>query len=98
MGCDEGRLAGILSGFEEESSSQPIDWSSLVRRAVDERIAPLLYWKLARDPRLPEGERNLLRSELYRTEASNLILYRELGRLLEPWAESGLELPVLLKG
>jgi len=98
MASDEGELAGILSGFEGESFSQPIDWRALVRRAVDERVAPLLFWKLARDPRLPECERNLLRSELYRAEASNLILYRELGRLLEPLAEAGLKPPVLLKG
>jgi hypothetical protein len=98
MVSDEGLLAGILSGREEESFSEPIDWRALVRRAVDERVAPLLFWKLAEDARLPEGERNLLRSELYRAEASNLILYRELGRLLERSAGSGLNPPVLLKG
>ena len=98
MASDEGLLAGILSGRGEESFSEPIDWRALVRRAVDERVAPLLFWKLAEDARLPEGERNLLRSELYRAEASNLILYRELGRLLERSAGSGLNPPVLLKG
>ena len=98
MGGDEGELAGILSGVEDESVSRPIDWSALVRRAVDERVAPLLFWKLAGDRRLPQAERNLLRSELYRAEASNLILYRELGRLLELCAGSGLNPPVLLKG
>jgi len=98
MASDESQLARILSDTEEESFSQPVDWKALVRRAVDERVAPLLFWKLAGDRRLPEGERNLLRSELYRAEASNLILYRELGRLLERSAESGLRPPVLLKG
>jgi hypothetical protein len=98
MASDEGLLAAILSGREEESFSQPVDWGALVRRAVDERVAPLLFWKLARDRRLPERQRNLLRSELYRAEASNLILYRELGRLLERSAGSGLSPPVLLKG
>lgn len=98
MASDEGELAWILSGVEEESLSQPIDWRALVRRAVDERVAPLLFWKLGRDPRLPPSESDLLRSELYRAEAANLILYRELGRLLERSVGSGLNPPVLLKG
>jgi hypothetical protein len=98
MASADRELAGILSVVEEESFSQPIDWTALVRRAVDERVGPLLFSKIGRDPRLPESERNLLRSELYRAEASSLILYRELGRLLEGCEEAGLKPPVLLKG
>lgn len=96
MASDDRDLAAILSA--EEPSSQPFDWTSLVRRAVDERMAPLLFQKLAFDERLPEGERIRLRSELYRAEASNLILYRELGHFLARSQGRGLLPPVLLKG
>jgi hypothetical protein len=76
----------------------PIDWRALVRRAIAERVAPLLFTRLARDERLPATEREALRSELYRAEASNLISYRELGRLLERAKTLGLSPPVVLKG
>ena len=99
LDSDAARLGGILAGFADESlADPPVDWPPLIRRAVDERLGPLLYSKLAGDPRLPERERSLLRAELYRAEASSLVLYRELGRLLQRSAESGLEPPVLLKG
>jgi Uncharacterised nucleotidyltransferase len=88
-------LAELLTGRPAESS---IDWTALVRRAIGERVAPLLFSRLARDARLPADARQALRSELYRAEASNLILYRELGRLLERGEKSGLDPPVLLKG
>lgn len=88
-------LAEILTGLPAESS---IDWAALARRAIAGRVAPLLFSRLGRDDRLPAVVRNALRSELYRAEASNLILYRELGRLLERGEKSGLEPPVLLKG
>jgi len=88
-------LGRILSGFAEDSL---IDWPALVRRALDERVGPLLFSRLGGDPRLPERERSLLRAELYRAEGSSLILYRALGRLLEQSASAGLGRPVLLKG
>jgi hypothetical protein len=98
MASDDRDLARILSGADAESISRSMDWSALVDRAVDARVAPLLFSRLEGDRRLPEAERNRLRSELYRAEASNLILYRELGRLLERSRGSGLSSPVLLKG
>jgi hypothetical protein len=99
LDSDAARLGGILAGFADESlAGPPVDWPPLIRRALDERVGPLLHSKLAGDPRIPERERSLLRAELYRAEASSLVLYRELGRLLQRSAESGLEPPVLLKG
>ncbi len=96
---DAARLGGILAGLGDPSLAGPsLDWPALVRRALDERVGPLLSSKLVSDPRLPESERSLLRAELYRAEASSLILYRELGRLLELSAQARLEPPVVLKG
>ena len=93
------RLGRILAGFSWESlSGPPVDWPALVRRAIDERMGPLLLARLGADARLPERETRLLRAELYRAEASSLILYRELGLLLERSEESGLSTPVVLKG
>jgi hypothetical protein len=61
-------------------------------------VGPLLLARLGADAHLPEVEKRLLRAELYRTEASSLILYRALGRLIERSSESGLAPPVVLKG
>ena len=96
---DAARLGRILAGFAEESlSGPPVDWPALVRSAINERVGPLLLARLGADARLPDGERRLLRAELYRSEASSLVLYRELDRLLERSLESGLAPPVVLKG
>jgi Uncharacterised nucleotidyltransferase len=90
-------LAG-RSPSETTLSFSEDDWNRLVRRAVEERVAPLLFWKLRDDPMLPEHVRNELRGELYRSEALSLTLYRELKTLLERAACRHLSPPVLLKG
>jgi hypothetical protein len=81
------------------SPAVPADeWERLVPRAIEERVAPLLYWKTRNDGAIPSRFRTELRRELFRAEASNLILYRELAFLLRRSRESGLATPVLLKG
>jgi hypothetical protein len=93
------RLGRFLAGLPESVPGPPVvDWPDLVRRAIDERVGPLLLARLGDDSRLPEVERRLLRAERYRAEASSLILYRELDHLLERSSESGLAPPVVLKG
>jgi hypothetical protein len=89
-------LGRILAGDPLTPSDS--DWERLVPRAIDERIAPLVYWKRRDDGALPARFRTELRRELFRAEASNLILYRELASLLRRSHEEGLHAPVLLKG
>src|SRR5262245_1318264 len=95
MDEEERALGSMLTGAPSDT---PSDWTAFTRRAINERVAPLLFSKLASDEDLPGESRNALRSELYRAEASNLILYRELGRLLECSEKRGLSHPVVLKG
>jgi Uncharacterised nucleotidyltransferase len=90
-------LVGRASSLDPRSFSED-DWDRLVRRAIDERVGPLLFWKLRHDPAIPERHKHQLRGELYRTEALSLTLYRELARLVEGSASRGLSPPVLLKG
>jgi hypothetical protein len=92
---DLAALGALVSGTRVD----PVpDWERLARRAVEERLAPLLFWKLRNDERLPEPTRSDLRGELYRAEASNLALYAGLAPLLEGGARARLRPPVLLKG
>jgi hypothetical protein len=88
-------LGALISGKHVDDVP---DWERLHRRATEERLAPLLFWKLRHDERVPERTRNELRKELYRAEASNLVLYRSLCPLLERSARAGLTPPILLKG
>jgi hypothetical protein len=92
----ERALGRILSGAPLETR-EPFD-GNLARRAIAERVAPLVFAKLSRDECLAAAERDALRSELYRAEASNLIAYRELGILLKAAERLGAGPPVLLKG
>ena len=90
-------LAGVFPD-ETAASFSDDDWDRIVRRAIEERVGALVFWKLRRDPRLPDRFRSRLRRELYRAEASSLTLYRELARLLAQGAARRLTPPILLKG
>lgn len=97
--ADARTLGGMLTDvFPPEASLSENDWCRLARRAIDERLGPLLFWKLRDDPRVPPGCLERLRGELYRAEAFSLTLYRQLARLLEAGASRCLTPPVVLKG
>lgn len=89
-------LAKLL--VEPGAASEVKDWTGVVSRAVDERVAPLLHRRLRREAPLSEPLRLRLRGELYRSAASNELLYRELDRLLATAERLGLAAPVVLKG
>ena len=92
MSPEERTLGRILSGAPMDARDR-IDWKALVRRAIAERVAPLLFTRLSRDERLPATEREALRSELYRAEAHG-------GRtvVFGHWAAQGLIVRPHLRG
>jgi hypothetical protein len=85
-------LTGDLGSLPDE------EWERLVPRAIEGRVAPLLFWRLREDESIPARFRADLHRELFRAEAANLILYRGLASLLRRTRDAGLAAPVLLKG
>lgn len=86
-------LASLLGGAPDV----PVDaeaWGELADLAIRERVAPLLSQRLEGRDDVPDVVRRRLRGEFYNTGAFNLLLYRELARLLE----GGLAPIAILKG
>ena len=76
-------LLGSLLGTTPDARVDRGAWDALTDLAIRERVAPLLSQRLEARDDVPDGARKKLRSELYNTSACNLVLYRELARLLE---------------
>jgi len=83
------------SGFWSTLSGE--DWSRLTRTAQREGVAPLLYHRqesLDWPTGTPQRFRDELRADCLKAGGSNLLIYRELGRILSALRCE----PVLLKG
>ncbi len=76
-------LLGSILGNTPDARVDPDAWDALTDLAIRERVAPLLSRRLEARDDLPDMARQKLRGELYNTGALNLVLYRELARLLE---------------
>ncbi len=76
-------LLGSLLGSSPDARVDAGAWDALTDLAIRERVAPLLSQRLEARDDVPDAVRRKLRSELYVTGAFNLVLYRELARLLE---------------
>ena len=76
------------------------DWKQLPAIAQAEGVAPLMYWKLKEHgwpASMPDATRTTLAQAYYGTVARNMLLYRELERVLAVLGEG--EIPVIvLKG
>ncbi len=90
------RIGSILEG-ELPGLSEP-EWKQVANRAVEERLGPLVLTRIRGNPTVPETVSNQLRSAYYNTSALNLLIYRELARLLKLSADQTLAPPILLKG
>lgn len=76
--------------------ASPRDWDVLVASAVRERVAGALSSAVRDNADVPANARQELARELYRTGAFNVLLYRELARVLR--ANPTTSSPVVLKG
>ena len=76
-------LLGSLLGATPDARVDRAAWDALTDLAIRERVAPLLSRRLEARDDVPDIFRRKLRGELYNTGAVNLVLYRELARLLE---------------
>ena len=76
-------LLGSLLGNAPDARVDAHAWDALTDLAIHERVAPLLSQQLEAPDDVRDGARQKLRGELYNTCAFNLVLYRELARLLE---------------
>jgi hypothetical protein len=84
----------------EWSALDAIDWPSLAQLAVEEGVAPLIHRSLKSSlgvERIPEPARTTLQIAAYSTAAQNLILLRELERLVRCLGQAGVPV-ILLKG
>ena len=76
-------LLGSLLGAAPDARVDRGAWDALTDLAIRERVAPLLSQRLEARNDVPDLARQKLRAELYHTGAFNIVLYRELARLLE---------------
>jgi len=96
-------LCKTLSGYADAvpwADFTPTDWESLPTMARAEGVAPLMYWKLKEGgwpASMPDATRTSLAQAYYSTVARNMLLYRELRRVLDVLGESGIP-AIALKG
>ena len=91
-----GALLAPPSAVSDVPDVSPGEWEALVQSAVRERVAGALASAVRDGANVPANARRELFRELYRTGASNLLLYRELARVLH--ANPTSSDPVVLKG
>lgn len=91
-----GALLAAPTTSLSELVGSPACWDELVATAIRERVAPILAHRICRDGPLPPDARRELVRERYHTGAHNLLLYRELARVLR--VSPGTSPPILLKG
>lgn len=91
-----GALLATRPPPQEALPETPDEWNELVQAAVRERVAGALSSALADEACAPDAARHVLARELYRTSAFNVLLYRELARVLR--ANPTATPPVILKG
>jgi len=61
-----------------------VNWNKLIKKAVDEKVSPLLYHNLKKyQDKIPEGAMENLRSMYLRNKARNIYLYTKLKPLLK---------------
>ena len=75
------QVLGALLTSRTPVSTQ--EWNELVASAVRERVAAALARVVEDDDNVPATTRRELAHELYNTGACNILLYRELARVLE---------------
>lgn len=93
------QLGALLTSRTSEPARSESQWNELVASAVRERVAAALAHVVLEDDDVPENARRELASALYNTGACNLLLYRELARVLEESAtHDETSAPILLKG
>lgn len=93
------QLGALLTSRTSEPARSKLQWNELVASAVRERVAAALAHVVRDDDNVPTNARRELTRELYNTGACNLLLYRELARVLEA-NETNTETtaPIVLKG
>jgi hypothetical protein len=97
MSCRQlGALLAPRTSTANEAPAWPDEWNDLVASAVAERVAGALSRAVRDRAGVPETARHELARELYRAGAFNLLLYRELARVLR--ANPTSSPPVVLKG
>lgn len=96
-------ICAVLAGQARQvdwAALTAADWRHLVRQAHLHGVAPLLAHHLEQagwpEP-LPDAVRHALRHALYQTTASNTLLYRELGRIVDCLHQQNIPV-VVLKG
>ncbi len=93
------QLGALLTSRTSGPVRSASQWNELVASAVRERVAAALAHVVLEDDDVPDNARRELARALYNTGACNLLLYRELARVLEESAtDDGTTAPILLKG
>lgn len=95
-------LGALLTSRSAPSTRSLAEWKTLVDSAVHERVAAALAQAVRDDENVPTVVRQELNRELYNTGACNVLLYRELARVLEASSERAEQAqkapPIVLKG
>ena len=92
-------LGALLTSRTSVSTRSPSEWNKLVATAVRERVAAALARAVKDDDNVPTTARRELERELYNTGACNILLYRELARVLEAnKTNRATTAPIVLKG
>lgn len=93
------QLGDLLTSRTSGPARSESQWSELVASAIRERVAAVLAQVVSERDDVPENARQELAGARYHTGACNLLLYRELARVLEPSGiHDGTTPPILLKG
>ncbi|GMR24192.1 MAG: hypothetical protein BMS9Abin37_2708 [Acidobacteriota bacterium] len=93
------QLGALLTSRTSEPARSESQWNELVASAVRERVAAVLAHVVLDDDDVPPNARRELARELYNTGACNVLLYRELARVLEAnRTNNATTAPILLKG
>lgn len=92
--CKPGSLAENASGLTVD------EWNELVSQACDHGAGPLLFFKLSTlvpDGTIPLSAKKLLHQSFLQSAARNVLIYRQLGILLQAFRDAGIPV-IVLKG
>jgi hypothetical protein len=84
-----------------ERERKDIDWNYFLRKTRENGVSAIVYFRLSKNkgdsPNIPSDILEELKSEYYLNATKNTLIFEELGRALEAFKKSGLEV-IALKG
>lgn len=92
------RRPAALAAARALADSATLDWQQVYRRAVEERVAPLLYTVLGEEAFVPPAVRQQLREAYLALARHNLFLFNELQQALAALNNAGIDVLVLKGG